>query len=241
MKERLERERANTGTVHVVPPLVRLRPPQTARAGVLVNLGGLQNPFWPLAQVQVYALHVATAIRSVVPVSEAITLTTSTGVAVFLSGKLANTHVTSLPHNEIQDVMAGYRIAFMTPGLGNIYDASAHALPTIWLPPANDSQGRQLTLLNTHGHADAAIDWSALGHAVNYEDPQPVVLQNLANAITGLSTTAGQHALTGALQQAWQQVNGMPQAKIAGLVKIFGHNGASAVASALLQTYGKTS
>lgn len=231
--ERLAQAAGQVGQVRVVPPLVSLRPSQTHRKGVLINLGGLQNPFWPVRRVQAYALALAQAIRRVVPVTEPITLTTSEDVARFLQPHVPGVAVGSLPHHTMQDVMSGYRVAFMTPGLGNMYDAAAHALPTIWLPPANDSQGQQLDLLRQHGHADGAVDWADVGLPITYADAQPKVMAQIAEAIGQLPQVG--HRLQAALADAWAGLDTQRPARIHGLVTTFGHDGARHVAQALQQ------
>lgn len=238
VKERLTKDSALLGPTTIVPPLVALSKPAAKRTGVLLNLGGLQNPFWPLKNVRNYALAMATAVRAAVPESEHITLTTSAAVASWLEDKVVGLTITCLPHAEIQTLMNTSRVAFQTPGLGNIYDASAHALPTIWLPPANDSQGQQLNLLRQHNHADGWVDWPDLGLPITYTNPQPEVLEVLARGIQTLAEAPPRQRLTSALHTAWQKVSPRPRANIACLVETFGHNGARQVAQSLLKEYG---
>jgi hypothetical protein len=71
----------------------------------------------------------------------------------------------------------------MTPGLGNIFDAARFGTPTIWLPPANDSQGRQLHMLAEREMVDGHLDWHTFispQARIDYNAPQQEVLKQVA-------------------------------------------------------------
>jgi hypothetical protein len=74
----------------------------------------------------------------------------------------------------------------MTPGLGNVYDAARFDIPTIWLPPANDSQGQQLFMLLEADMVDGHVDWHHLlpGKAIDYSAEQTGVLKKISAAVT---------------------------------------------------------
>lgn len=227
VRERLARA-AFAGRVEVVPPLIPARVPSRAREHVLVNLGGLQNPHWPLDGVVAYARAVVRALRGAIPAGERTVIAASASVA----RQLADEGVRCYARSEMEGLAGGARAAFMTPGLGNIYDAAVFDLPTAWLPPANDSQGQQLALLQEHGLHDAAIDWSDLGGAIDPRGEQRAVLGRIASAASALAGSADQQARLGALADAhWKTLRGRAGSRTARLVTLFGSGGAERVAA----------
>jgi hypothetical protein len=78
-------------------------------------------------------------------------------------------------------LLARSRFAFMTPGLGNIYEAAATGVPVCWLPPANGSQGKQIRLLVNDRIADVAVTWNELGLPADYDISQSALMDVLAD------------------------------------------------------------
>jgi len=67
--------------------------------------------------------------------------------------------IQTLDYYETTKVMTKSRLAFMTSGLGNMYDAASYARSVIWLPATNVSQGQQLRLLKKHDPCTVSMDW----------------------------------------------------------------------------------
>ncbi len=192
VEQRLKDVFAAHADAHTVPPTAPRVAPRIgadmlrAKDHVLINLGGLQNPFWPLEDVIDYARAVITALRAAIPPSETIVIAGSEAVAKALHAEGVQTY----PRKDMEDILARSKLAFMTSGLGNIYDAAAYDLPTIWLPPANDSQGQQLDLLAQNAMIDAALTWQDItkGEAIDYRADQQHVLSRIAATATRLCT-----------------------------------------------------
>jgi len=176
---------AHHAAAHIVPPIAPAPRAPQPREHVLINLGGLQNPFWPVAEVVEYARTMIPILRRAVPANTKIIIAGPEAVA----NAMADYGVTTYPRAQMEDVLARTHVAFMTPGLGNIYDAAAFNVPTIWLPPANDSQGQQLKIMEVHDMIDAALDWApVLGNAgIDYSRDQPSVLAAIAQTATRLA------------------------------------------------------
>lgn len=156
VRKRLDQEKVANAVI--VPPLF---PPHDENAvktgGVLVNLGGLQNPFMHLGQCQDYAQLI---LDQIAESSDKHNLGQSIGFSsrAVVEGVRGRRFFSGKP-DELRKWLAGSRLAFMTPGLGNIFEAAVLGKYVCFLPPANDSQGLQLHLLRRHGLAPFSIDW----------------------------------------------------------------------------------
>jgi hypothetical protein len=151
----------NTATVSpiVSPPITGQK-----REHVLINLGGLQNPYWPVDDITRFADTVIDVAKTAIPEGEEILIACSAAVVE----RLGRRDVQTFPREDMKEVLAGAKWSFMTPGLGNIYDAAAYNIPTIWLPPANDSQGQQLRIIEAQDMQDEHLDWH------KFMDVQPI-------------------------------------------------------------------
>jgi len=116
-----------------VPPIVSSVSPVRRSGIALINLGGLQNPFWPWKIPVAYAEAVISASRAVVPIDFPLEIATSESIAE----RLAVSDVGCRMTQEMPVLMS--RSALMTAGLGNLYEAANYKLPTVWLPPAKGS------------------------------------------------------------------------------------------------------
>lgn len=178
VKERLQAHAKHFSEAHVVPPVVPKKEPKEKGQHVLINLGGLQNPLWSLEEPTIYARKLIASLFTVVPANEKVIIATSQAVAERIgSPKLIYSR------EEMKGILARTKYAFMTPGLGNIYDSALYDIPTVWLPPANDSQGQQLNLLVQHGMADASVDWKDAGISINYRQNQHAALEQISAAV----------------------------------------------------------
>lgn len=242
VRERLAGDADRFGAVAVVPPLV---PPLQAplsepdageRSLVLLNLGGLSNPHWSREQMLDYARLMIGAVHE-------------SGIAdgaeliVAGNGDIARAFPDygAGPQTKagIQDLMRRSKLALMTPGLGNIYDAARFHLPTIWLPPANDSQGQQLALLTAGGYSDGDLDWSHVlpDVRIDYRDDQVLVLQQIADCAARIcSEEALRAALAQAMRRQGEALTGGTGSVSARLIELFGCNGAEQTAAHIQAT-----
>jgi hypothetical protein len=234
VKERLASVFGGAGNAHLVPPIVPSRIAARAREHVLINLGGLQNPHWPLEGVVAYARSVLAALRRAIPASERILIAASEAV----TRQLDDDGVRSYSRSEMEQLIAGAKAAFMTPGLANLYDAAAFDLKTIWLPPANDSQGQQLRLLEAHGMRDASIDWHDLGYStMDYAGEQGAVLSRISSAAQELAGSAAAQTRFAELASLhYQALSKDLGSKTAKLIDTFGSGGEQRVAALVLDS-----
>ncbi|OGL98300.1 hypothetical protein A2318_00545 [Candidatus Uhrbacteria bacterium RIFOXYB2_FULL_45_11] len=229
VKERIAQDRETfSKTVHVVAPIIEEIPRHTSRQYVLVNLGGLQNPFWNVEDVETYARTWIEAIKSAIPGNEQLVIATSRAVAE----KLNDPQVRNFNRSEMQSVMEQTKYAFMTPGLGNIYDAATNDLPTIWLPPVNDSQGQQLRLLQQNKMIDAVIDWADLGFPIDYKKDQKTVLKQIRDAIFVLKDD---ESLVLYVDAARKLVESRQTSATHKILETFGTGGARKIAEAIFE------
>jgi hypothetical protein len=184
VKERLQKDpHLFPQNTKIVSPIVSQRRPRTSKKYTLINLGGLQNPLWSVDDVFHYAKTFIEAIKGCVSKDEELIIATSNAIAV----RLNDSKIRSYNRAEMYDILENTKYAFMTSGLGNVYDAAKFDIPTIWLPPANDSQGQQMDLLKKHNMSDGQIDWSDLGKPIDYFDDQTLVLKDIKDAIYSTS------------------------------------------------------
>lgn len=228
VRERLRTEARSFANPVIVPPIVDRRAPERHGKHVLINLGGLQNPFWTTRDVVTYADAIIHALRAVIPGNERVVIAANATIARALGGS-----VRSYSFAQMRKLLAGASRAFMTPGLGNIYDAARFDLPTIWLPPANDSQGQQADLLARHRCMDGRIDWSDIlpGRGIDYAKPQSGVLKAIAARIHAFAKSPGaQAAFVRAANRQYAKIAQRRDASSSTLLKRFGSGGAEAVA-----------
>ncbi len=189
VRERLQSEpqHFNAANVRVVPPIIGdVGHSVGERDTVLLNLGGLNNPFWSAEGTLAYARFIVEAFAAVAKnVDIVITANKCIAANARIAQELAEFGVKNLSRSEMQEVLKGAKFALMTPGLGNVYDAARFDIPTIWLPPANDSQGQQLLTLIDHGMVDGFVDWHHLldRQPIDYDAEQTAVLKKVSNAV----------------------------------------------------------
>lgn len=220
-----------TASTTKVSPIVS--PPQSRRDEhyTLINLGGLQNPFWPVEDITIFAKHIIAGLKRAIPTDQNVIIACSAAVAE----RLNDPDVKTYPRSEMQDILAHTRTAFMTPGLGNIYDAAAYNIPTMWLPPANDSQGQQLRLLAQNNMLDASLDWHLFTNsdALDYKGEQVDVLQQISNLADDFTRNiSARTSFEEAAKTAYQSLR--DTSATCALIKRFGMGGEKQIANALI-------
>jgi hypothetical protein len=148
---------------------------------LLVNMGGLSNPYTNPSDLTAFAKVVFGFSNSVL--ESAFEKTTYVSSRSIVEAVKAICPAQTLQPQQVQSHLSSAKLAIMTSGLGNIYEASSMRKRVIWLPPANDSQGQQVTLLKRHGMADYAIDWADIfieDRPIDYFAPQEPVMRQIA-------------------------------------------------------------
>ncbi|WP_159392448.1 hypothetical protein [Streptomyces niveus] len=281
VRERIAADPALRRNSVIVPPIVpRLparqvwrpeRPGDGRRRHVLLNLGGLQNPYWEPSDAAAYARLMLDAVQAAQPAGRSVVVTTSRGVTAALGAPKAQTDArrdvradvptdirTDVPtdirtddRDTVLDLMSGAAYACMTPGLGNIYDAAATGVPTLWLPSANETHHLQARLLSEHGFCDARLDWPDVGGPADYDVPASspsAVPEALTRAIVAvihrLSDPRGLSGLRDRLADAVAKSTaglGLAPGRAQALTERFGHGGTEEAATALVRWAGANS
>ncbi|MEU0954749.1 hypothetical protein ABZ353_20760 [Streptomyces niveus] len=261
VRERIAADPALRRNSVIVPPIVpRLparqvwrpeRPGDGRRRHVLLNLGGLQNPYWEPSDAAAYARLMLDAVRAAQPAGRSVVVTTSRGVTAALGAPEAQTDIRTDDRDTVLDLMSGAAYACMTPGLGNIYDAAATGVPTLWLPSANETHHLQARLLSEHGFCDARLDWPDVGGPADYDVPASspsAVPEALTRAIVAvihrLSDPRGLSGLRDRLADAVAKSTaglGLAPGRAQALTERFGHGGTEEAATALVRWAGANS
>jgi hypothetical protein len=233
VRERVGAAPALREHVVIVPPAITSSGPHSWRSGqhVLVNLGGLHNPFWQINDAVRYAEIMVAAVRAAVPAGHTMVVAASRSVATMFSDPAVGMY----DRASVLRLMSGAAYACMTPGLGNIYDAASTGVPTLWLPPVNQTQPRQVELLSEHGYCDARVDWSDIGRRVEYRGPAEAVVSAVARVVHDVSGNQEVQArLAACITEA---VDGLEEApgRARNLVERFGADGMRHTAEAIIK------
>lgn len=226
VKNKLKNIMAHPNSV-TVPPILQHQDMQRTGEHVLLNFGGLIHPFWSLDDATLYADKCYKAVVSALPKDEKLIVSASAPIAQ----ALPHMNAKSYSREQMIHMLQKSKYAFMTSGLGNIYDAAQFNLPTLWLPPSNDSQGMQLELIEKEGMVDASIPWQALGMNITYSAPKQEVINTIQQCtqkldVSQLSTTIKKiHPLLCRAQGS----------KTHQLIQTYGTGGAAQTASEILK------
>ncbi len=214
------------GQAIAVPPILQSKMPERKGQHALLNFGGLMNPFWSEGDAIAYADAIYKAVAEALPEGEELIVCASEKIAE----ALPHMNAQSYPRKEMLKILEGSKYAFMTSGLGNIYDAAQFDLPTAWLPPTNDSQGQQLDMIASEGYVDVALTWhDLLGiPELDYRQEQSEVIADIVNCVGRLPFV--KLDFNGALGQ----VSAQASSRAKGLINVYGTSGDEAVASAVL-------
>jgi hypothetical protein len=234
--ERLKCECEQVREYVIIPPIVSgILSPEYSDT-LLVNMGGLSNPYLDDRDLITFA-HVVFDIAHEVLGSQFqdIHFVTNKKIAESMKGDYK---VTTMLPSQVQEILSRSSVAIMTSGLGNIYEASTMEKMVLWLPPANDSQGQQIKLLQQHHMTDFAIDWHNLIEGetpIDYFAPQQEVLQRVAVCMKKLSVDMKAQAK---LKSAFENLLARPKQKqpaLSKLAKTFEVDGAKLAAESIIQ------
>lgn len=179
VEERLKSERISNYAV--IPPLVKkvnkIEDPQVKDL-VLINFGGLQNPFW---EQSITLDYISIIVDLILPLlaNENVKIACSKTYEPYLAkygGK-------NYSYDQMQQYLARAKLVIATPGLGNIYECANYNLSSLFLPPVNDSQGQQLKILIDKGLVDNYIDWDYFDLHIEYNKDQLEVLSDISHNI----------------------------------------------------------
>lgn len=242
VSERLQRESIKVPEYTIVPAIVSGFYNDTTHKSqeiLLVNMGGLSNPFVQNDELKTFAKIVFSSIQDVLAINFHNTIYATSKVFVDATRDICSA-VTPQPY-QVQQILSEAKLAVMTSGLGNLYEASAMQKNVIWLPPANDSQGQQIKLLQQHGMIDFALDWHDIlenQEPIDYFGQQQDVLKQIAVCMRRLfNELHAQEKLKTLLQASFleTQIKQDKLPRLAKLAQTFGEGGAKLAAESILQ------
>lgn len=223
VRERFEREKESFGQYVAVAPFTHLQERDKNPNILLLNMGGLINPYWPSDCYKKYVHTVIQAVKAVADPSLKLEIICSNQISQLLPDENIRTYT----REEILALYPKVKIAIQTPGLANIYEGAVMGHPTLFLPPANDSQGQQLDLLREHNQVDAFIDWE---NKVSYKAPQREVLDQIKERIMDLSSAS----LTKQMQEGLESLSQKTTLLLPSLLKQFGTGGVQEAAEIVI-------
>ena len=207
---------------------------------LLVNFGGLANPYMTANVLKQYISTIILVIdRELRPSFDEIHYLGSHQLAADVGTLCDGCAIQTLRPQQVQQLLARSSLAFMTSGLGNIYEAATAGKKVVWLPPANDSQGQQVKALIQHHMVDFAIDWHDIlpdSPPINYYADQPEVLSTVSDRMTLLTDNRqAEKTLAKLFQSINQQAKDSDQTNIEALSKMFAFGGARIISDNILQ------
>lgn len=210
----------------IVHPLNR-RPFDRRERAVLVNLGGLSNPFVPNELMSNFAnLLAESCALAVANQTGKIIVATNPMFAKEMPKRL---NAATLSPGHIQNQLEQVGLAFMTSGLGNLFEASSAGVPVVWLPPTNDSQGQQIQLLKRRDMVDWSLDWNDFtdGPEIDYFRPQETVMNEIKSKMLMVleSRTYQERLLHVLAEKVRSSLHPHSNLKINRLVDEYGQNG----------------
>lgn len=170
---------------YVIPPLIQKKDiSQKCEDFLLINFGGLENPYWTVEVTSTYIKHVLTTILPVVSEKfKKIKIVCSQNHMPYLT----QFPVETASYLEMQNMLQTASYVIATSGLGNIYEIANYQVPSLFLPAVNDSQGQQLKILEQQGLIDNQLDWSEFQCDIDYFKPQTQVLDNIKQSIVNFN------------------------------------------------------
>lgn len=215
----------------LVPPLVPVKSQNRNRSLVLMNLGGLQNPLWKPDTAQRYAACLIKAFKAAIQDDDSYLIITSSQIA----HQLDMTGISVFSRPEVNRMLPQIKYGLMTPGLANIYDAAAYNIPTLFVPPANDSQGQQLRLLIENKCIDQYLDWETLtGQPIDYKGNQLQIIKQIEQNIHNLEHTESMMKLAVLIGYKIREIDKTHSTQLETLLDHFGRGGAAIVAKEIL-------
>ncbi|WP_122418158.1 hypothetical protein [Pseudomonas viridiflava] len=237
VRERLEDIEPNHYSI--VPPItphVTERHPRNTSDFVLLNLGGLKNPYIDDALLIDFARAITFALRQALGQGVKLHIVTSETIA----NALESTDAAPYPPEKVSRMLQHCTFAVCTPGLGNIYESAVAQTPVIWLPPVNDTQGLQLAHLRNAGLVDAELSWEMLGIPIDYTAPLQTCLDSIGDAISTLGCPERRAALDKEMADAVTYIGKCKKGRTFPLIERFG-SGGDAVAAQKIKEWIETS
>lgn len=209
---------------HVIPPLIQKKDlKEKCEDFLLINFGGLENPFWT---VEVTAHYIQNILKVILPVVEIqfkkIKIVCSQNHITYLK----DFPVETASYKEMQHYLQKASFVIATSGLGNIYEIANYQVSSLFLPPVNDSQGQQLEILKREGLIDNALDWIEFQTSIDYFKPQLDVLNDIKENIDFFDSSQFSRLFA-------EKIEHQGNMKLHDLFEIFDYNGKTALEKVL--------
>ena len=244
VEERIRMHKEKFPETIVVPPIVsglHRQHEEQQTNDLLVNTGGLMNPLVEPQVLMDYAQVILSCAHK--NFSQQYDHVHYTGSRA-LAETLQRFDVKTLQPHQVQTTLEQSKLALMTSGLGNIFEAASMAKKVIWLPPANDSQGQQLRLLQRYNLTDGNIDWHDIfadEEPIDYFAAQPDVLNRITKRVKRLvSEPAAQKRLCAQMAAAAQSLNDKKNASLATLAEYFSYGGGRVISDEIVHWLKKS-
>lgn len=169
----------------IIPPLIQKKDvSQKCEDFLLINFGGLENPYWSVNVTATYIKNILTVLLPIVqPIFKKIKIVCSKNHIPYLQ----DFPVDTASYKEMQNLLQKASYIIATSGLGNIYEIANYQVPCLFLPPVNDSQGQQLEILKRESLIDNQLDWQEFQQTINYFKEQREVLDEIEQCINTFS------------------------------------------------------
>lgn len=176
----------NKQNTYIIPPLIQKKDiTKKCEDFLLINFGGLENPYWTVEVTSTYIKHILTAILPIVTTKfKKIKIVCSQNHMPYLH----NFPVETASYADMQKMLQTASFVIATSGLGNIYEIANYQVSSLFLPPVNDSQGQQLKILEQRGLIDNQLDWSDFQCDIDYFKPQQQVLEHIKLCINNFDS-----------------------------------------------------
>lgn len=212
----------------------------SVRKGILVNMGGLRRPFVPVDEHVAYARVIDRAVRRALSAYDELR-SHATSLQVIAAPEMVEAlgpeKARTVDPKEAQALLRSTSLVCMTPGLGNLFEASVYAQNVLTLPPSSNSQGQQMVILKRLGLLDRTIDWHELvgGEPVDYWSPSQESMQDIHAAQHKLIDMPEAQArlerhVFDAIRDSESSIGVTP---LRGLVERFGERGEKVMAEAI--------
>lgn len=214
----------NLSKHYIIPPLIQKKDiSNKCEDFVLINFGGLENPYWT---VEVTANYIRKILTIILPIVQSqfkkVKIVCSQNHLAYLE----DFPVDTASYKEMQSLLQKASYIIATSGLGNIYELANYQVPSLFLPPVNDSQGQQLEILKKEGLIDNALDWSEFHCSIDYFKEQLFVLNDIKDCIDGFDTEEFTTLF-------YSKLTHKGNLKLHELFELFGYNGKTALANVL--------
>lgn len=194
---------------------------------VLLNLGGIKNPYWSNDTIIKYTKEILRNLPKNLPKNLNI---------VIIGNSLISNHfveITTKSYKEVLLLLPRVKLSIVTPGLGNIYDNANYHIPTIFLPPVNDSQELQASLMEKHDFVEHNISWEDIGIKIDFTKTQKNIMEQIKNAIDILSINIEfQENFKNKLLESCEKSKNLTTSKCSKLLTLFGNSGTNQVIKA---------